>query len=309
MNMKKITAVLLLFMATAFLYAGNHTNLGTEISFDFGACTLEEVSEFYEELLDILGDEYELEKRSDVSKRSYFHKTARWTSCNYSYRLNGGDCAILIDFYAAQKCPFPYVRKDSVKGNITFCEFFVLLNERPSAYYVFQRNVMFKIMAFAKKNDINVTGFERTNFIFNSGPLPYSGQEIHFDFGRRTSEEARKFYEELAETLSLKYMLVYKELDFRGNYSYLFSNGWDMKSIQLHFSPENDTPLENISVYLILYKDHTESPPEILAAYRDFQKGLLLAIKSFAEEHNVKIASYSSGKSDLKMDFFAGASE
>ncbi len=248
-------------------------------------------------------------KTSDVSKRSYFRKIARWTSCKYSYRLDGGDCAILIDFYAAQKSPFPYVRKDSVEGCITFCEFFVLLDERPSAYYAFQRNVMLKIMAFAEKNGIGITGFKRTNFIFNSGPLPYSGPEIHFDFSGCASEEARKFYEKLADMLSLKYTLVYKEIDFRGNRVYLFSNGWDMKSIQLHFSPENATTQEDAYVYLILYKDHRESSAEITAAYRNFQKGMLLSIKSFAEERNVKVTGCSGGESDLKMDFMAGAAE
>ncbi|MDE6737222.1 MAG: hypothetical protein K2J50_06975, partial [Treponemataceae bacterium] len=63
--------------------------------------------------------------------------------------------------------------KSSVQGSLCFEEFFVLLDERPSAYYAFQRNVMLKIMTFAEKNGIGITGFERTNFIFNSGPLPY----------------------------------------------------------------------------------------------------------------------------------------
>ncbi len=62
--LKRGIAALLLFMAAAFLHAGKHTNLGAEISFDFGERTLEEVSAFYEDLLDVLGDEYELEKRS-----------------------------------------------------------------------------------------------------------------------------------------------------------------------------------------------------------------------------------------------------
>ncbi len=62
--LKRGIAVLLLFMAAAFLHAGKHTILGPEISFDFGERTLEEVSAFYEDLLEILGDDYKVEKRS-----------------------------------------------------------------------------------------------------------------------------------------------------------------------------------------------------------------------------------------------------
>lgn len=293
---KKGITVLLLFMAAAFLYAGKHADLGANISFDFGERTLEEVSAFYDELLDILGGSYELEERYEPRRDSYFHRFERWTYLDRSYRLDGQDFAILMYFYARQKSPFPYIRKSSVQGSLCFVEFFVLLDERPAAYYAFQRNVMLKIMAFAERNGIDITEFERTNFIFNSGPLPYSGPEIHFDFSGRTGEEALKFYEELADMLSHKYTLVYKERDFRGNYSYLFSNGWDMKSIRLRFSPESGEVQEDAFVSLVLYKDHTESDAQITAAYRDFQKGMLFAIKSFAEERNVKVTGCYSGE-------------
>lgn len=293
---KKGIVVLLLFMAAAFLYAGKHTNLGAKISFDFGERTLEEVSAFYDELLDMLGGSYELEERYEPRRDSYFHWLERWTYLDRSNRLDGQGFAILMNFHAEQKSPFPYIRKSSVQGSLCFEEFFVLLDEHPAAYYAFQRDVMLKIMAFAEKNGIDITGFERTNFIFNSGSLPYFGPEIHFDFSGRTDEEALKFYEELADKLSHKYMLVYKELDLRGNYSYLYSNGWDMKSIRMRFSQGNDEVQEDVFVSLVLYKDHTESAAEIMVAYKDFQKGMLLAIKSFAEECNVKITDCSSGK-------------
>ena len=92
------------------------------------------------------------------------------------------------------------------------------------------------------------------------------------------------------------------------SYGYLFSNGWDMKSIRLRFSSGSDETQEDAFVSFVLYKNHTESAAEIMAAYRDFQKGMLLAIKSFAEERNVKVTGCSSGESDLNMDFMAGAS-
>lgn len=305
---KRGIAVLLLFMAAAFLHAGKHTNFGAKISFDFGARTLEEVSALYDELLDILGTSYKLEERYEPRRDSYFHWFERWTYLDRSNRLDGQDFAILMNFHAGQKSPFPYMRKSSVQGSLCFEEFFVLLDERPSTYYAFQRNVMLKIMTFAEKNGIGITGFERTNFIFNSGPLPYFGPEIHFDFNGRADEEALNFYEKLADNLSHKYTLVYKELDFRGNYSCLFSNGWDMKSIRLRFSPRSDETQEDAFVSFVLYKNHTESAAETMAAYRDFQKGMLLAIKSFAEERNVKVMGCSSGEQPMNMDFMAGAS-